>query len=166
MAGGTNIEGLAWAPTAARPNQLLIGFRNPPQGGKAIVVSLLNADAVVTGATAQFGEASARSRGLGNRGMTWSPTHAAVLLIAGPQTDVAGPFRLYKWSGAAGDAPIAVADITGVPAASAPESIVAYPGSRDVQILFDQGEHAVGSGICKDASESEQGFGDTIIHVP
>ena len=47
LAGGTNIEGLAWVPTAARPNQLLIGFRNPLQGGKAIVVSLLNADAVV-----------------------------------------------------------------------------------------------------------------------
>jgi len=167
MAGGTNIEGLAWAPTAARPNQLLIGLRNPPQDGKAIVVSLLNADAVVTGATAQFGEAMLLDlAGLGIRGMTWSPVHAAVLLIAGPQTDVAGPFRIYKWSGAAGSAPIAVADITGVPAASAPESIVAYPGSRDVQILFDEGDHVAGSGVCKDASESEQAFGDTVIHVP
>jgi hypothetical protein len=53
-----------------------------------------------------------------------------------------------------------------VPAASAPESIVAYPGSRDVQVLFDQGDHAAGGGVCKDASESEQAFGDTIIHVP
>jgi hypothetical protein len=87
-------------------------------------------------------------------------------LIAGPQTDAAGPFRLYKWSGAAGDAPIAVADITGAPTASAPESIVAYPGSHDVQIVFDQGDHVVGSVVCKDAGESEQWFGDTIIHVP
>ena len=130
-------------------------------------MSLLNADAVVTGGTAQFGEAMLLDLGgLGIRGMTWSATHAAVLVIAGPQTDVAGPFRLYKWSGVAGDAPIAVADITGVPTASAPESIVAYPGSRDVQFLFDQGDHVLGSSICKDASESEQVFGDTIIHVP
>jgi len=63
----------------------------PTQAGKAIVVSLLNADAVVTGATAQFGEAMLLDLGgLGIRGMTWSPTHAAVLLVAGPQTDVAG----------------------------------------------------------------------------
>jgi hypothetical protein len=166
MAGGTNIEGLAWAPTAERPNQLLIGLRNPPHDGKAIVVSLLNADAVVMGATAQFGEAMLLDLGgLGIRGMTWSATHAAVLLIAGPQTDAVGPFRLYKWSGAAGDEPLAVADITGFPAASAPESLVAYPGSHDVQILFDQGDHVVGSGVCKDASETDQGFGDTIIHV-
>jgi hypothetical protein len=167
LAGGTNIEGLAWAPTAARPTRLLIGFRNPPQDGKAIVVSLLNPDSVVTGATAQFGEAMLLDLGgLGIRGMTWSAAHAAVLLIAGPQTDAAGPFRIYKWSGAAGDAPVAVADITGVPAASAPEAIIAYPGSNDAQILFDEGDRSVGTRVCKDASEPEQMFGDTIIHVP
>ena len=167
LAGGTNIEGLAWLPSTARPNQLLIGFRNPLQAGKAIVVSLLNADAVVDGVTAQFGEAILVDLGgLGIRGMAWSPAHDAVLLIGGPQTDAAGPFRLFKWSGAAADAPIAVADITGVPTASSPEAIVAYPGSRDVQILFDQGDHDVGGAVCKNADESLRVFGDLIMHVP
>jgi len=167
LANGTNMEGLAWAPTTARPNQLLIGFRNPPQGGAAIVVSLLNAAEVLTGATARFGEATLLDLGgLGIRAMAWSPLHAAVLLIAGPRTDAAGPFRLFKWSGAATDLPVAVQDITGVPSASAPEAIVVYPNTRDVQILFDQGDHDVGGDACKDADESDQWFGDTIIHVP
>jgi hypothetical protein len=168
LAGGTNIEGLAWAPTAARPNQLLIGFRSPIPGGKAIVVSLLNADAVLTGATAQFGEAAQLDLGgLGIRGMAWSPLHAAVLLIAGPLDDSAGPFRLFRWSGAPAAAPVAVVDIAGVPSLSAPEAIVTYPNTRDVQILFDQGDHDVGGGAaCKDADPSQRQFGDVIIHVP
>jgi hypothetical protein len=168
LAGGTNIEGLAWAPTAARPKQLLIGFRSPIPAGKALVVSLLNADAVLTGATAQFGEVTQLDLGgLGIRGMAWSPLHAAVLLIAGPLDDSAGPFRLFRWSGAPADAPVAVADITGVPSLSAPEAIVTYPNTRDVQILFDQGDHDVGGGVaCKDADPSQRQFGDVIIHVP
>jgi len=166
LAGGTNIEGLAWAPTGSRPNQLLIGFRNPPQAGKAIVVSLLNASNVVTGATAQFGEAMLLDLGgLGIRAMAWSPLHSAVLLIAGPHDDAAGPFRLFKWSGLGADAPVAVRDITGVPSSSAPEAIVVYPNTRDIQILFDQGDHDVSGDPCKDASASAQYFADTIVHV-
>ena len=85
LAGGTNIEGLAWLPDATRPNQLLIGFRSPLQGGKAIVVSLLNADAVIAGVTARFGAATLLDLGgLSIRSMTWSPVHEAILLIAGP----------------------------------------------------------------------------------
>ena len=167
LAGGTNIEGLAWAPTASRPNQLLIGFRSPAQGTSAIVVSLLNATDVLTGATAQFGEAALLDLGgLGIRAMAWSPPHNAVLLIAGPRDDSAGPFRLFKWSGAPADAPVAVQDITGVPSSSAPEAIVTYANTRDVQILFDQGDHDVSGDACKDASSSAKYFGDTIIHVP
>jgi hypothetical protein len=130
-------------------------------------VSLLNAYAVVAGVNAHFGEAILLDLGgLSIRGMAWSAAHDAVLIIGGPQTDAAGPFRLFKWSGAAADLPIAVGDITGVPTASAPESIVTYPGSRDVQILFDQGDHDIGGGICKDAAESAQVFGDLTMNVP
>src|SRR4029079_6171554 len=125
LAGGTNSEGLAWGPTAARPNQLLIGFRSPIPGGKAIAVSLLNADAVLAGATAQFGEvAQLDLGGRGIRGMAWSPLHAAVLLIAGPLDDSAGPFRLFRWSGAPADAPVAVSDITGLASLSARGALV------------------------------------------
>ena len=57
-------------------------------------------------------------------------------------------------------------DITGVPSSSAPEAIVTYPNTRDVQILFDQGDHDVSGDACKDADDSAKSFGDTIIHVP
>jgi len=167
LAGGTNIEGLAWVPTSSRPNQMMIGLRSPMSGGKAIVVSLLNATEVIGGATAQFGEVTLLDLGgLGIRAMAWSPLHAAILLIAGPQDDAAGPFRLLKWSGAAGDPPTVVQTIASVPSLSAPEAIVVYPNTRDVQVLFDQGDHLIGSDACKDASSSSRQFGDAIIHVP
>jgi len=66
----------------------------------------------------------------------------------------------------AADAPVAVRDITGVPSSSAPEAIVTYPNTRDVQILFDQGDHDVSGDPCKDASDSAKYFADTIVRVP
>ena len=168
LAGGTNIEGLALAPTASRPKQLLIGFRSPMQGANAIVVSLLNGDDVLAGSTtAKFGEATLLNLGgLGIRAMTWSPLHGAVLLIAGPVDDAAGPFRLFKWSGSAADLPVIIQDITNVPSSSAPESIITYPNTRDVQILFDQGDHDISGDACKDVDSADQLFSDTIVHVP
>jgi hypothetical protein len=164
---GTNVEGLAWAPTVARPNQLLIGFRNPGQSASAIIVSLLNADAVLSGATASFGEASLLDLGgLGIRAMTWSAIHNAVLVIGGPRGTSTGPFRLFKWSGLPGDAATVVQDISGIPSDSGPEGLVIYPSTRDVQVLFDQGDHLISGTICKDKSSSSQFFSDAIVHVP
>ena len=157
MADGTNIEGLAWAPTAARPNQLLIGFRNPPQGGAAIVVSLLNAAEVLTGATARFGEATLLDLGgLGIRAMAWSPLHAAVLLIAGPRDRRGGavpPVQVVGRGGAISRSPSRTSRASRP--LSAPEAIVVYPNTRDVQILFDQGDHDVSGDACKDADASD-----------
>ena len=163
---GTNIEGLAWVPTAARPNQLIFGFRNPSQGTSAILVSLLNADAVLGGATPSFGEAILLDLGgLRVRAMTWSALHHAVLLLAGPK-DGGGPFRMYKWSGAPSDAAIAVQDLTSAPSDSGPEAIIVYENTRDVQVLFDQGDHLISGTVCKDKSSSSQFFSDVIVHVP
>ncbi|MDC0717460.1 DUF3616 domain-containing protein [Nannocystis bainbridge] len=165
--GGANIEGLAWLPTPQRPKQLVIGFRNPLQGTDAILVTLLDADAALSGAVAQFGEAVLLDLGgLRVRGMTWSPAHAAMLILAGPKDGTAGPYRLYKWSGVATQAPVLVHDITSFPTNSGPESVVVYPGSHDVQIVFDQGEHPIDGKICKDNPLSSQFFSDAIVHVP
>ncbi len=157
---GTNIEGLA-----ARGAELLIGFRNPRPAGRAIVVSLTNPAAVVAGQTPRFGGAAALDLGgLGIRGMAWSEAHAAVLVLAGPHDGGAGPFRIYKWSGAPGDAPVLAATIT-APAVSAPEAIVPYPGTRDVQVVFDQGDALIGGTICKDAPAASRRFTDAIMRV-
>ena len=165
-ADGTSIEALAWFPTAARPRQLLVGFRNPTQGGDAVVVSLLNADALLAGTTASFGEATLLELGgLGLRAMTWSPLHGALLLLAGPKAE-GGPFRLLTWSGPPSTTPVLVREITGLPADSSPEALVVYPNTRDIQVLLDQGDHLVGGTACKDVSASNRTFTDLIVHVP
>jgi hypothetical protein len=165
---GINIEGLAWLPTVQRPKQLVLGFRNPLQGTDAILVSLLNADAVVTGAKPQFGEATRLGLGgLRVRGMAWSPLHSAVLILAGPKDAGApGPFRLYRWSGVPGASPVLVTQLLDWPADSGPEAIVVHPNTRDMQVLFDQGEHLLGGATCKDSAASSRFFSDVVIHVP
>jgi hypothetical protein len=99
--------------------------------------------------------------------MTWSPVHQEILLLAGPQDGSAGPFQLLSWSGVAGDAPLLVEELTtAAPTDSAPEAILTNPDTRDVQILFDQGDHLIDGGACKDADVSDQFSSDAIVYVP
>jgi hypothetical protein len=163
---GATLEGLAQAGPALAPATLWLGFRNPIYEQRAIVVSLLNPDAVITGVTAHFGEATLLDLGgLGIRALSWSSFHVAVIVVAGPHA-AGGPFRLFKWSGRATDQPTAIADLTALPSDSSPEAVITYPDSSDVQILFDQGEHVIGDDPCKDTSEEDRSFGDRIVHVP
>jgi hypothetical protein len=41
-----------------------------------------------------------------------------------------------------------------------------YDNTRDVQVLFDQGDHLISGTVCKDKSASSQFFSDVIVHVP
>jgi Protein of unknown function (DUF3616) len=157
---GTNIEALANDGTG----KLLIGFRNPLPGNKAIVVSLVNPDAALTG-TARFGAAAELDLGgLGIRGMTYSPVHQAVLVIAGPHDGASGPFKLYKWSGALTDAATFVTALD-APAGMSPEAVVAYPNTKDVQIVFDAGDADINGATCKNTPAANRVFRDTIVTV-
>ncbi len=157
---GTNIEALANDGSG----HLLIGFRNPRPGNKAIVISLVNPDAALAG-TARFGAAAELDLGgLGIRGMTYSPTHEAVLVIAGPHDGANGPFKLYTWSGVLTEAATFVADIT-PPPGTAPEAVVTYPNTKDVQIVFDGGDVDIGGEACKDAPAADRVFKDAILTV-
>ncbi len=158
---GTNIEGLAAFPDG----RLAIGFRNPQPGNQALIVTLVNPDAVIAGAHAQLGEAiELPLGGLAIRGLAWSAVHGEMLVLAGPH-DTGGPFQLFAWSGAAADAPVLVDGNILVPDGSSAEAIVPYPGTRDVQILFDMGESTVDGTSCKKAIVADQQFDDAIIHV-
>ncbi len=162
---GTCIEGLAVLPSASAPGRLVLGFRNPQVSSQAILVTLLNPDAVLAGQRAQFGEATRFDLGgNGIRGMAWSEMHHALLFLSGPHDATDGPFALWRWSGVAGSAPVKVQDIT-APAKSAPEAVVPYPGTLDVQVLFDMGAFQISGGDCKDASTSSQYFTDMIVHI-
>ncbi len=160
---GTNIEGLA----ADGAGGLLIGFRNPRPGGRALVIGLANPGEVAGGVQAPrfTGAAALDLGGLGIRSMAWSEVHRAVLVLAGPHDGGApGPFRLYRWSGALGAAPVLAGTIT-APASSAPEAVVPYPDTKDVQVVFDQGDALIGGTICKDVAAAQRRFTDAIVHV-
>ena len=162
---GFNLEGLASYPSPDNPERLLLGLRNPhTAGGRAILVTLLNPSATSSGAFAHFGEVIALDLGgLGVRSLAWSAAHDAMLVIAGPIGD-GGATRLYKWSGDPAAAPVFVADVVG-PGGTAAEAIVPYPGTKDVQILFDQGGQLIGGTECKKLAAGAQAFTDRIIHV-
>jgi hypothetical protein len=77
------------------------------------------------------------------------------LVIAGPSGE-SGGFALYKWSGAAGDAPIAMKKIDFKD--MHPEALFAVPGTDMIQILSDDGGREVQGIKCKDLTEVEQMF--------
>lgn len=159
--GGTNIEGLAALPGG----RLAIGFRNPKQGAAATVITLLNPDEVVAGSAAKFGEViELNLGGFGIRGMAWSEVHQRVLITSGPHDETNGPFALWTWTGAAGSAAVKVLDLK-TPDNAAPEAILPYPGTNDVQILFDMSNALVGGAACADAAEDQKVFTDMVVQV-
>src|SRR5207247_2531869 len=91
--GALNIEGLSATPDG----HLLIGFRNPIPGGKALLVPMLNPDAVIHGQAAKFSEPILLDLGgLGIRDMAyWDGQYT---IIAGPSAGKRQS-RLYEWLG-------------------------------------------------------------------
>ena len=95
-AGGLNIEGLSATPE----NHLLIGFRNPIPGGKALLIPMLNPDEVIERKPARFGDAILLDLdGLGIRDMAY--LDGQYLIIAG-HPDGGGHSHLYFWRGGLG----------------------------------------------------------------
>jgi hypothetical protein len=127
-------------------------------------VTLLNPGEVIAGGFARFGEAVQLDLGgMGVRSIAWSEAHQALLIVGGPPADV-GPVRLFKWSGDPASAPAIVRDLLG-PGGTAAEAVVPYPGTKDVQILFDQGGQLIDGVECKQLPSSSQTFTDQILRV-
>jgi hypothetical protein len=151
--GGLNIEGLAATPEGT----LLIGFRSPSPGGRALLVPLLNPGEAVAGKPARLGGPILLSLGgLGVRDIAYSTARRAYLIVAGPAGPESG-FRLYRWSGAPSDEPKRVdgARFDGLQ----PEAIVIYPGDgREIQVLSDDGTRRVGGVECRNATPDLRSF--------
>lgn len=148
--GGLNIEGLA----ATAEGHLLIGFRNPVREGKALAVTLRNPRTVVDGGTAVIGRPV--SLDLGGRGIRSIERIATGYLVVGGPTADRGDFVLYRWSGAATDVPqpVAGAEIGTL----RPEAVFAWPGTRRIQVLSDDGGVASRGIACKDRPPAERSF--------
>jgi len=160
---GVNIEGLAAGPDG---KTLILGFRNPIPGGKAIVISLLNpAEVVDTGAQAKFGKPVMLDlEGLGIRGLDYSAERGGYLISAGPH-DTASRFAIYLWSGKPAEAPkklgaVSISDF-------GPEGLVVFPDRREILLVSDDGALMVDGKECKNLDDpNERKFKTTWFAPP
>jgi hypothetical protein len=150
--GAFNIEGLAATPWG----ELLIGLRNPAPRGKALLVHLTNPAKVIEGKQAQFG--AVIELDLGGRAIrSIELVGLAYMIIAGPAGDE-GDFALYRWSGLADEAPLELSHLNFD--GQRPEALFAIPGTRQVQILSDDGgKHR------KALPAHEQTFRSVVVHL-
>lgn len=149
-----NIEGLTATPAGG----LLIGFRNPIPGGRALVVPLDNPRDVVMGTSrAQLGPPVLLPLGgLGIRSIEYSAARSEYLIVAGPD-GVQGPFHLYRWSGASDDAPVEFPGVsfTGLQ----PEALIVYPDdAKTIEVLSDDGTVELHGKSCKDLPADQRAF--------
>lgn len=149
--GSLNIEALTDTPG----QQLLIGFRNPIPGGRALIVPLLNPHQLLTNQPARFGDPILLDLGgLGLRGI--GSTQTGYYLLAGPR-DGEGQCRLFTWAGGA-SAPQLVSgiDLAGV----SPEGVCFHDAGpeNELVILSDDGTRPLHGKPCKDLPEPERQF--------
>lgn len=144
--GGLNIEGLAASPD----KHLLIAFRNPVPGGRALLIPLQNPEGLIEGNRATFGDPILLDLGgLGIRDIAY--LGGRYLIAAGPYAGGKGRSRLFLWDGKSKLEVVRNADLWQLN----PEAIVVYPGasSEDVQILSDDGSGRVGGTHCRDLKD-------------
>jgi hypothetical protein len=138
--GGLNIEGL----TATPDGRLLIGFRSPVPGGKALILPLENPDALYTSGKPRFGTPIELGLdGLGVRALSW--WRGSYLIAAGPSTG-GGPHRLYRWGGT-GTAPRLTAE--SVFAGANPEAFFTAENNDEILVLSDDGTREIRGKACK-----------------
>jgi len=152
--GGLNIEGLAVTPD----HELLMGFRNPIPGGKALLLPLTNPKELLEKkhAHAIFGEPIELDlNGLGIRSIEYWVSKKRFIIIAGAY-DGSDQFALYQWSGLEKENPELI-EVTGLPAHFRPESVLFHP-HRDnrLHLLSDDGSiERIDGTPCKDIKDKD-----------
>ena len=140
--GALNIEGLAATPEG----HLIIGFRNPVPGGKALLVRLLNPQDLIAGGKPKFGDPVLLDlAGLGIRAIEfWQDRY----LIIGGAVDGAAVSRLFEWSGHDDRVrPVQTADFRSVN----PEALSIYEddGIEHLLVVSDDGTLRIRGEECK-----------------
>lgn len=150
--GALSIEGL----TATPDQHLLIGFRNPIPGGRALLVPLRNPVALIQGReSARFGNAVLLPlNGLGIRSIELWRDH---YLIVGGTADGKGDSSLYLWDGASAQpqrlVDVSFRDIN-------PEAIAIIesgaPNQVELLVVSDDGTVQVDGAECKRSKDSSR----------
>lgn len=144
---GLNLEGM----TATPEGGVLLGFRSPIRGGRALLLPLLNPLELGDGQRARFGEPVALDLGgLGVRSL--SHWRGRYLLLAG-HVERGSASRLFTWEGPGAPAePVAGVDLDGLN----PEAFFT-PESRDeILLLSDDGERLVDGEACKRLEDPQE----------
>ncbi len=143
--GGLNIEALGLSPDQTR---LLIGFRSPLQGGRALIAYLDNSQGLF--------ERNEKPRiapqlaaldlgGQGLRGLSYVPALGAYLLLSGPVAKEQVQFGLWLWRGRPEEAPRRVL-VDGLPGFEHAEGVTQalVGGATRILIVSDDGSRTEG----------------------
>lgn len=140
--GALNIESLAATPEG----HLLVGFRNPIPGGRALLVRIENPMEIIHGKRARFGKAVQLDLdGLGIRSLT--AYRDGYLIVAGNYSGE-GASQLYQWNGESAQAML-LQNGAGLPGNPEGIAVVKEAGRDKVFALSDDGTMKIGDKECK-----------------
>jgi len=147
--GGIDVEGMA----ATSAGALLIGFRSPLVGGKALLASITNPRGVTSsGAKPKFGKIRLLDlKGLGVRDIIPTGKPDEFYILAGDPA-LEPKFAIYRWR--AGSAPV-LTSIAVPTSGGSPEGLM-LDSAGAPYLAMDGGEQ--GSPKCKDRDEEERTF--------
>lgn len=142
--GGLNIEAIELGPD----QRLLIGFRSPLQGDRAIIASVENPGAMFDAGAPPQVSATLSTLDLGGngiRGMAYIPVLGGYLLISGPLARETVHFELWFWSGEPAAPPRRVT-VPGLPGFEHAEGVSAalIDGQPRILIVSDDGSRQDG----------------------
>jgi hypothetical protein len=157
--GAVNIEGLAFAADGT----LLIGFRTPLVGGRALIVPLRRPLSVLRGTAPSFGAPVLLDLGgRGIRGIEWSEREGAFYVVAGA-LDGADTFAVFRWRGPPAAAGARV-PMSRTPANLQPEALVL--SARGALLLSDDGDRRVAGAPCREVPAPRRRFRAIRLQLP
>jgi hypothetical protein len=138
--GGLNLEGM----TAVPGGGVMLAFRNPVPGGRALLVPLRNPGEVITGAAARFGQPVILDLGgQGVRSLSW--WRGRYLIMAGHFDSGGPPSRLFTWTGQGEPELMSHIDLS----ALNPEGFFSPDQRDEILLLSDDGSALIDGQKCK-----------------